>query len=157
MIDDFDPYDADHIDVVPFSVWPLDGGEAAARAYRAANAKQAAEKRARDDYGGDPSWKQAYCVRDGATGRLWQIVVGVVEQPSFVAATAQEIPMPPATHVMWGGRVLCEDLRLRGVPRDWPAGQRWISLKEVADGAAAPPDRCEACWSKAPILVDGIR
>jgi hypothetical protein len=61
------------------------------------------------------------------------------------------------THVLWGGRVLCEDPRLRGVPRDWPPDQRWISLKDVADGTAAPPDRCEACWARAPALVEGIR
>jgi len=65
--------------------------------------------------------------------------------------------MPPATHVLWGGLVLCEDLRLRGVPGDWPVGQRWISLKDVADGVAAPPDRCEACWVKVPTRIEELR
>jgi len=74
-----------------------------------------------------------------------------------LAQLGDEVPMPPATHVLWGGHVLCEDKRLRGVPRDWPSGQRWISLKDVADGTDAPPDRCEACWTKAPELVAGLR
>lgn len=105
----------------------------------------------------DDRRRVAYCARDGVTGRIWTVLVGVVAQPSFVALDVYEIPMPPATHVLWGGHVLCEDLRLRGVPRDGPDGQRWISLKDVADGAAAPDDRCETCWTKAPGLVDGIR
>ena len=53
--------------------------------------------------------------------------------------------------------MLCEDKRLRGVPRDWPDDQRWISLKDVADGVEAPVDRCETCWNKAPSLVVGLR
>jgi hypothetical protein len=68
-----------------------------------------------------------------------------------------EIAMRPSTHVLWGGRVLCEDLRLCGVPRDWPAAQRWISLKDVADGVEAPTDRCEVCWNKVPGAVEDLR
>ena len=122
----------------------------------------AAERRARDDYADKTSWQETgwrahYYVRDGVTGQIWDVLVGVVPQPSFVTITALKLAMSPATHVLWGGRVLCEDLRLRGVPRDWPADQRWISLKDIADGADAPPDHCAACWSKAPGLVEGIR
>jgi hypothetical protein len=75
----------------------------------------------------------------------------------FVAEFSATLVRPAATHVLWGGRVLCDDPRLRGVPRDWPSDQRWISLKDVADGVAAPSDRCEACWGRAPALVEGIR
>lgn len=151
--------DSDENDV-PFTVWRMGGLEADARAFRAATARQAAEQCAHAEYVEDPAWQhdhRVYYVRDGATGRFWTVTVGLVHEPSFVAVGAREIPMPSATHVLWGGRVLCEDLRLRGVPRDWPDGQRWISLKDVADGAAAPPDHCEACWTKAPGLVEGIR
>ena len=69
--------------------------------------------------------------------------------PEFRVAPIKVL-MPSATHVLWSGRVLCEDLRLRGVPGGWPEGQRWISLKDVADGTHAPDDRCEACWARAP-------
>ena len=85
------------------------------------------------------------------------IDVGVVPQPSFVALLAREVPMPTAVHVLWGGNVLCEDRRLRDVPGNWPKDQRWISLQDVANGVEAPADRCEACWTKAPDLVAGIR
>lgn len=64
-----------------------------------------------------------------------------------------EVPMPPATHVLWGGMTLCEDLRLRGFPRDWPKGQRWISLGDVSKGLDLPSNHCAACWAKVPGLV----
>lgn len=140
-----------------FAVWRQDGLESDARAVQARSVDHAAEQRAREDYQ-DPSWvPTVYRVRDGQTGRIWDVTVGVVQEPSFVALDAREVPMLPATHVLWGGRALCKDLRLRGVPRDWPDDQDWISLKDVADGAAVPPDRCEACWAEAPALVEGIR
>lgn len=141
----------------PFEVWPKDGSEADARTYYAPNARQAAEQRAHADCKDDLAWPVAYSVGNKRSGQIWMVLVDMVPKPSFVAIEVREVPMVTATHVLWGGRVLCEDLRLRGVPRDWPADQRWISLKDVADGAAAPPDRCEACWVKAPGLVEGLR
>lgn len=145
-------------DEVDFAVWREDGSEADAQRFCAPNARAAAEMRARWDWmGGQESWPVAYCVRDGETGDLWAVTVMQVTQPAFVA-TGALVPMSPATHVLWGGKVLCEDPRLlRGVPRDWPADQRWISLADVADGAEEPADRCAACWAKAPALVEGIR
>ena len=140
-----------------FTVWPEAGSDADARTIPAPTAKQAAEKRAREDWlAGATTWPISYCARDGLTGNVWVVDVTIAMEPSFVTIDAREIPMSPATHVLWGGRVLCEDLRLRRVPRDWPDGQRWISLKDVADGTEAPPDRCGACWTKAPGLVDGL-
>ena len=149
--------DIDLTAIIPFMVWPVDGKEADARRYNASNAKRAAEKCAEDDYDDEEEWSIAYYVRDMSTGHRWEIRVGMIAQPSFVTLEAQTIPMPAATHVLWGGKVLCADLRLRSVPRDWPAGQRWISLADVADGVKTPPDRCGPCWNKAPGLVDGIR
>lgn len=143
--------------VAPFTVWPVGGTEATARSYVAATEIQAAELAARDDYADEDEWSIAYCVRDGLTGQIWEVRVGVAAQPSFVALEARKIQMSAATHVMWGGHVLCKDLRLRGVPRDWPANQRWISLKDVADGAKAPPDRCESCWNEVPSMISGLR
>lgn len=149
--------DEDDTAIVPFLVWVLERGETDAQTYHATTARQAAEKRAREDYSRDPSWQEAYTVRDGATGDVWSVHVVVVQQPSFVAIAASEELMPPATHVLWGGNVLCEDLRLRSVPRDWPDGQRWISLADVADGTPDPSDGCATCWAKAPGLIDGLR
>ena len=146
----------DDLDFV-FAVWSQDGDEADARTYYAPNARQAAEQRAHADCKDDLAWPVTYSVCDKRSGQIWVVLVDVVPQPSFVAIEAREIPMMPATHVLWGGRVLCEDLRLRGVPRDWPEDQRWISLKDIADGAEAPADRCETCWKRAPGLVTGLR
>ena len=141
-----------------FAVWPKDGSDVGTRVYKALTASQAAEQCARDDYTVDRTWPVTYSVRDNLTGELWTVLVGVVAAPSFVALDVSEVSMQPATHVLWGGKVLCEDLRLRGVPRDWPEGQRWISLKIVADAVAAPLlDRCETCWKKVPGLVTGLR
>lgn len=148
----------------PFAVWPKDGSDVDARPYRAATARQAAERRARDDYalvGVDRDWPIAYCARDGLTGKIWTVLVGVVAQPSFVALDAYEVEMPPTVHVLWGGQALCEDLRLRGVPRDWPSGQSWISLRDVADGVGIASDDpracCEVCWAKAPRIIAGLK
>ena len=152
--------DVDDLDltaVVPFMVWPVGGKETEARRYNAASARHAAEKCAEDDYADEDEWSISYCVRDMSTGHRWEIQVGMIPQPSFLALEVRMIQMPAATHVLWGGNVLCADLRLRGVPRDWPAGQRWISLADVAAGTKTPPDCCENCWSKAPSLVEGIR
>ena len=141
----------------PFAVWRQDGLDTAAHDVRASNAKQAAEQRAREDYQ-DPSWQSpaTYRVRDGQTGQLWDVTVGLVQEPSFVALDTLEIEMSPSTHVLWGGNVLCEDLRLRHVPRNWPADQRWISLRDVADGTPRPDESCEACWTKALKLIDNL-
>jgi hypothetical protein len=141
-----------------FAVWPKARSDSNARTIRAPTAKQAAEQRAREDWlAGATTWPTTYCARDGLTGNVWVVDVTIAMEPSFIAFDARVVPMPPATHVLWGGRALCEDKRLRGVPRDWPVGHRWISLKDVADGVAAPPDRCAACWTKAPGLVEGLR
>jgi len=141
-----------------FTVWPDAGSVADARTILAPTAKQAAEQRAREDWlAGATSWPTSYRARDGLTGHVWVVDVAIAMEPSFVTIGAHEVAMEPATHVLWGGSVLCEDLRLRGVPRDWPEGQCWASLKDVADGVAAPSDRCEACWTKAPGIVDGLR
>lgn len=119
----------------------------------AADAAEAYADYAHDNRDGqDASWPLVFRVRgpDGAT-QDFEV------HRDFVAEFSASPVKPPATHVLWGGRALCEDSRLRVVPRDWPAGERWISLADVADGAAEPSDRCEACWAKAPALVEGIR
>ena len=141
---------------VPFMVWSK-AGASDTREIRALSAKQADEKRAREDWiGGQADWPITYCVRDGVSGTLWEIDVTIATQPSFVAYEAREIAMPAATHVLWEGRALCADLRLCRVPGDWPVGQRWISLEDVARGVwvefqdrFALPDRCAVCWGEA--------
>jgi hypothetical protein len=92
-------------------------------------------------------------------GVLAHLAKMVAEAPvhPIVAAVAARRKMPAATHALWGGRALCDDPLLRGVPRDWPDGQRWISLRDVAEGAAEPPDRCVACWALVPALVEELR
>lgn len=143
---------------IPFTVWPKSASDADARSIRAWSAKHAAEKRAREDWiDGQANWPITYCVRDGVNGTLWAVDIAIATQPSFVAYEAREIEMPAATHVLWGGSVLCEDLRLRRVPNDWPDGQRWISLRDAAVGAETPLNRCAACWAKALGLVEGLK
>jgi hypothetical protein len=140
-----------------FTVWQKDRPDTS-RELLALNAPQAAEQQAREDYQ-DPSWRAGttYRVRDAATGVLCEASVFVKSEPSFVARLLRVIEIPSMTHVLWGARVLCEDLRLRGVPAEWPEAQRWMSLKDVADGVPAPSDRCEDCWSKALELIDESR
>ena len=150
----------DHADdgLISFEVWPKDGTDADARTFLAPTAQRAAEKCAREDWlAGATTWPTSYGVRSRYTGQLWVVDVILATQPSFIAIDAREVPMPPATHVLWGGNVLCEDQRLRGVPRDWPEGQRWISLQDVADGVTAPCDPCDLCWDKAPGFVAELR
>ena len=142
----------------PFAIWPKDGSDADARIFHALSPHGAAEQCAREDWlAGATIWPIAYCARNGITGKLWVVDVTLASQPSFIATDAREVPMAAVTHVMWGCHVLCEDLRLRRVPRDWPVGQRWISLKDVANGIKAPPDPCVVCWDKVPEAVDGLR
>jgi hypothetical protein len=145
-------------ETIPFQAWRKDRSEADALPFHALSAKEAAEKRARQDWiAGEACWPVTYCVQDGENGTIWAIDVTIATQPTFVALGVKEIEMPPATHVLWGGHVLCEDLRLRDVPRNWSAGQRWISLKDVANGVVAPDDRCAVCWEKVPAFVDKLR
>jgi hypothetical protein len=153
------PEDDDDI-IVPFTVW-RQGNDADVREYNGSTAEEAARQRAHHDYKtvAFQDWPITYCARNNVTGQIWTVLVDVEMQPAFVACEAHEVPMPPAVHVLWGGNLLCENRQLRtlGAPGNWPKGQRWISLKDVADGAEAPPDRCEACWTKAPGLVAGLR
>ena len=76
--------------------------------------------------------------------------------PSFVMLAPPKIPMEPSTHVLWSGRVLCEDARLQDIPDNWPEGQLWISLMDVVDGKLVPENSCEKCWSTVPRLVAGL-
>ena len=102
--------------------------------------------------GNESSWPLTFRVRD-ADGEIADFEVDREYVPEF---SASPVKLVPATHVLWGGHVLCKDLWLRHVPRDWPVGQRWISLKDVADGAARPDDGCAACWNKAPGRVKDL-
>jgi hypothetical protein len=76
-----------------------------------------------------------------------------VTRPTCVAVAIAELALSPAVHVLWHGRVVCEDVRLARTPSRWPEGQRWMSLTEFAAGQA-PEDRCEACWTRAPTLLE---
>jgi hypothetical protein len=134
---------------IPFTVWPKTGATVDGHVFRALSAKQAAERKARADWVDNKgSWPITYRVRDGMNGNVWEVDVAIAPSPSFIAYSARVVDLPAATHVLWHGVTLCGDLRLRGVPGNWPAGHRWISLKEVAEGTTAPPDRCEACWTR---------
>ena len=141
-----------------FDVWPM-ADEASVRTYIASSPEGAAKQRARDDYAAEEGFARDgdYLVRDRLTDRVYRIAVDYYMRPEFVAGEPREVPMPPAVHVLWGGQAICDDKRVGGLPKDWPDGQRWISLRDVADGAAAPADRCSACWDKAPGLVAGLR
>jgi hypothetical protein len=136
--------------VVPFTVW-LEGNETDVREYYDSDAKHAARRRACDDHDLAYHWPVTYCARDGVTGQLWKVRVDRVMQPTFVALDTIEVPMPPAVHILWNGAALCS---LPGMPKDWPPGHRWISLKDVADGAETPADRCMKCWEKGPMIRD---
>jgi hypothetical protein len=146
--------------MIPFRVWRQTEAEADAQMFHAFSAKHAAEKRARQDWTdhGEASWPITYNVQDGVNGNLWSIDVAIATQPSFVAIDARQIEMAAAVHVLWGGHVLCEDLRLRAVPRDWPESQRWVSLKDVAENIEVSEDlRCPVCWGKVFKLIEELR
>ena len=133
-----------------FTVWRMIGNDSEPRSYNTETARDAAELRAQDDYWASSEKMRcpiAYRVRNDSSGMIWIVTVDLVPQPSFRATQVKEIPMEPATHVLWHGRTLCDDLRLRSVPRDWPVGQRWLSLDAVIE-QDDPPDRCKECWIK---------
>lgn len=148
-----------------YAIWPKEGSDVVARIFQASCAQEAAQQCAREDWlAGATSWPITYWARHGITGTIWSVVVTLATQPWFVVTSLIRSEIPPTTHILWGGHVLCGDLRLRNVPGDWPEGQRWISLKDVVDGHVtdfqerfALPDRCKACWDKSPDLVARIR
>jgi hypothetical protein len=83
--------------------------------------------------------------------RIWHVRVDRVMRPSYVVLAVEEAPpMLPAVHVLWQGRVACEDARLMGVPSSWPEGQRWMSLTEFAIGHEPHGPYCALCWQRAP-------
>lgn len=98
------------------------------------------------------AWPTNYCVLD-AEGRLWRVLVDRVTRPSYTAIEVEEAaPMPPAVHVLWHGKVACEDARLAGVPSSWPEGQCWMSLLEFSAGHEPAGPYCPLCWRQAPEL-----
>lgn len=105
--------------------------------------------------GHECTWPLRFRVR-GPDGSVQDFDVDREFVPEF---TAHAAPMQQALHVLWGGKALCEHALLRGEPGRWPEGQRWISLRDVADRADVPSDhaRCEVCWKRAPGLVEGLR
>jgi hypothetical protein len=138
-----------------YFVWPEDGSEADARSYVASSVVHAAERRAAQE--ARRAWPIAYHVRGDGGWATWRVIVDRHRTWVVVALGAQEVPMPPATHVLWCSHILCEDPRLRSFPCDWPRDQHWVSLKSVADGIESPADRCASCWDKAPRYIDEIR
>ena len=100
----------------------------------------------------EAAWPIDYRVL-GADGRLWSVRVDRVTRPTCVAVAIAELPLVPATHILWHGRVACQDVRLGSTPSRWPEGQRWMSLAESTEGPV-PSDRCEMCWSRAPALLE---
>lgn len=166
---------------IMFTVW-RDGDASARSVHRAITAKQAAEQRARvdneanlDDDAAPPlDWPLTYLAQDHVSGQIWRVTVDAVMRPVFISLHASEIPMQPATHVVWGEKVLCEDLRLSQPDREairagkadadkrkllpsdqFPSGQRFVSLADVRDGAVVE-DPCEACWANASERVAAI-
>lgn len=99
------------------------------------------------------AWPTTYCVLD-RDGRLWRVLVDRVTRPTYGAVDLEEAPpMPPAVHVLWQGSVACQDVRLAGVPANWPEGQRWMSLTEFAAGNEPAGPYCALCWKRAPSLI----
>lgn len=139
----------------PYVVWRWAMSYTDAQIYYATGPKEAAEQRAHADHAGEmSSWPRSYGVEDKSTGRILIVPVDMIQKPVYVACPAEMISVEPATHVLWNGRACCS---IPGLPKDWPPGHRWISYKDVADGAPAPADRCEKCWAKAPALIDHLR
>jgi hypothetical protein len=100
----------------------------------------------------EAAWPIDYRVL-GADGRLWSVRIDRVTRPTCVAVSIAELPLVPATHILWHGRVACQDVRLGSTPSRWPEGQRWMSLTESTEGPV-PSDRCEACLALAPALLE---
>jgi hypothetical protein len=134
----------------PYAVWPWRRSYTDARVYHAASPREAAEMRARSD-GEMGEWPRSYGVRDTITEEVLIIDVDMIQKPVFAACEAGTLSVKPAVHVLWNGRALCS---IPGMPKDWPPGHRWISYKDVADGAEASADCCARCWDKARALID---
>lgn len=127
-----------------YMVWRDDEDEAeCARKYEAYDVHDAAQDAAAWDHsnrdGWEWSWPIVYKVRDVATDQLWAIEVDRETVPEFHAGREAPYPMPPAVHVLYSQRTMCEDIRLRSVPGSWPEGQTWISI----DDAATKPEQLE--------------
>lgn len=144
--------------------------ETVARTIRAIGPQQAAEQIATDAGADELTWvlhsdairarrtealPVTYVVRDMRTGVVWMVDVGIVVEPRFVGTGLREVPMPPATHVVWGSDALCADLRLADLDA-WPEDQQRVTLRDVYDGAKPPTDACATCWTKAPSFVDRL-
>lgn len=151
-------------DVVAYDILSHDGGRERRGAiyvpdtvlHSASDAAEAYADHAhgqRDGYEG--TWPLLFRVRN-PDGSFQDFEVDRALVPEF---TASPVQTTPALHVLWSGRALCDHARLRRVPGDWPQGHSWISLKDVADGATIPSEhpRCEACWKRAPGLIEGLR
>lgn len=64
--------------------------------------------------------------------------------------------LPVATHVLWGGEVICGAAYLRGAPGDWPKGQTWISLEDV-ERTGVGDVTCRTCANAAPQKINGLK
>jgi hypothetical protein len=147
---------------IEFAIWRDGEPEEEARVYSDRSAADAVTWRARHDYhqGYEGSWPVVYRARDKSTGEEFAVEIGMELRPHFSAVRVDVVPMPPAVHILWGDRAICENPQLRGEPGgwSWPEDQTWITLSDFADGdVAGDRDRCAACWKRAPGLVVGLR
>jgi hypothetical protein len=127
-----------------------------AREYGALSKEDAARLHAsyffRHRDGWECKWPLVFMVHDPADDTWYAIQVELEQEPVFVVGKPQPMVMDAAVHVLWGTMAMCDDIRLSGVPGDWPKGQQWISLQDVQTAA---PERgldqitCEKCKKRA--------
>ena len=153
-----------NVDDKAYAVWRPDCvTEKYARYYDASEAAEAAQFAAERDHAQDGwewSWPVVYHVRLCESDQIYAVSVDREMVPEFVAGKALPLLMPAAVHVLWGVRALCEDIRLSGVPADWPDEQTWISLADLNDGRSEKAMfnvTCEKCARRAPGLLVGLQ
>lgn len=51
-------------------------------------------------------------------------------------------------HILYRGHTLCEHSTEYGIPRDWPAGHKWVGLDDVHQlGVLGAGVTCQHCYA----------
>lgn len=146
-----------------YKVWCPDADQTQddGQEYGAHDVRFAAQVHASRCFGADTDYSTAarvYHVFNPDDGNTYAVEVTIEMRPEFIGSKPQKLPIPPANHVLWGGRPLCKDIRIDGVPGRWPKEQTWTSLDVLATGKATIEQiTCERCAKQAPQVINGIR
>lgn len=89
--------------------------------------------------------------------KVFVVEVEQIAVPEYVAGKPLPLEMEPATHALWSGRPICNDIRLTLPLAKWPEGQTWVDLQAFVETVKTGCAKCATCLRRAKLHLDGLK